>query len=90
MTLYSKNRKNIFTMIHTIFNRISEVASTSATKDTIELAIIRITCNHVDMKLCFRKLSYLPSWNEPSSIVSIYQSLLLDCILMSYIIILIL
>ena len=46
--------------------------------DIIEFAIIRTTCNHIEMKLCFKKLSYLPSLNESVSIVSIYPSLLLD------------
>ena len=66
-TLYKRNRNQIFTITHTILNTISAVTSISAKNDAKELAIIIITCNHIEMKLCFRKLSYLQSLKSLSS-----------------------
>ena len=71
-----------------MLSKILVVASVSTTKETMEFAIIRKICNHMDMKLCFRKLSYFHSLNDSVSILSTYPSLILDCDLMSYIIIL--
>lgn len=87
-TLYNKNKNQMFTTIHTILNKILDVASVPTTNDTIEFAIMRSICSHIDIKLCFRNLSYFHSLNDSLSILSTYHSLIFDCDLISYIIIL--
>ena len=76
-TLYNKNKNQIFTITHTILKNILDVASVSAKNDAIEFNIISMACNHADMNVCFKNISYFPSLKSSSSIVSIYPFLLL-------------
>jgi hypothetical protein len=56
-----------------------DVTPSSAKNDAIEFNIISIACNHADINVCFKNISYFPSLKSLSAISSIYQVLLFIC-----------
>ena len=75
-TLYNKNKNQIFTITHTMFNAILDaVVLVSIANEAITFSIISTTCNSIEIRVCLKNFSYLQSSRSFASITSIYHFL---------------